>query len=230
MSEVDLSEEALAVVVHELSHPLASIAGWAELLRTGKLTDAQKQRAFETIARSAGTQRRLLDDLLDHARISRGQMRLERARLNVAALAADAAEGMLPIADARGVTLDWPASDSPSVHVQGDAHRLLQVLSNLIGNAIRHSRSGSRVAVEVERVAGDAFVRVRDWGSGIAAHHLRRVFERYWRGVASGSRGLGLGLTISREIVELHLGTLEAHSDGEGRGATFTIRLPVSPP
>jgi signal transduction histidine kinase len=228
MSAVDLSDEVVMVVAHELSHPLSAIAGWAELLRRGQLTDDQMQRAFEAIARSIGAQRRLLDDLLDHARISRGHMHIEREKLDVAELAAEAAESMFPIANQRGVALDWPASSTPPVHVDGDGNRLRQVFSNLIANAIRHSPSESRVTVEVDRVNGDAVVRVRDSGSGIAPHHLQRVFERYWRGVASGSRGLGLGLTISRDIVALHHGTLDAHSDGEGRGATFTVRLPCS--
>jgi signal transduction histidine kinase len=224
----DLSDDVLAVVAHELRHPLAAIAGWTDVLRRREPTDAQMRRALETIARCVGAQRRLLDDLLDHARIGRGQLHLERARLDVAELAADTAEAMSPIAADRGIVLDWPKSGGAPAQVDGDADRLRQVFSNLIANAIRHSRAGSRVAVEVERVDGQVFVRVRDSGSGIAHHMLPHVFERFWRGVASGSDGLGLGLAISRDIVELHHGALLAHSDGEGLGATFTVRLPCS--
>jgi signal transduction histidine kinase len=222
----DLSDDVLAVVAHELRHPLAAIAGWTEVLRRREPTDAQMQRALETIARCVGVQRRLLDDLLEHAQIGRGQLHLERALLNIAELAADTAEAMCPVAAERSIVLDWPESGGAPAYVSGDADRLRQVFSNLIANAIRHSRAGSRVAVEIERADGHVFVRVRDSGSGIAPHMLPHVFERFWRGVASGSNGLGLGLAISRDIVELHHGALLAHSEGEGLGATFTARLP----
>jgi signal transduction histidine kinase len=226
MSADDLSDEVLAVVAHELCHPLAAIAGWTELLRTRELSEVQRRRGLETIARCVGAQRRILDDLVDHVQIGRGQVRLRRTTVNVTELAADTAEAMSPVAADRGIRLDRPQGNARPVYVSGDAGRLSQVLSNLIANAIRHSRSGSRVVVEVERDEPHVFVRVRDSGSGIAPHLLPRVFERFWRDATSSSRGLGLGLAISRDIVELHDGRLLAHSDGEGRGATFTVRLP----
>jgi signal transduction histidine kinase len=226
MNGDDLRDEVLAIVAHELCHPLAAIGSWTEVLKRREATDPQMQRAVETIARCVGLQQRILDDLLDHVRIGRGEFHLERALVNVARLAADTAEAMSPIAADRGIALDWPHSDPAPVHVRGDADRLRQVFSNLISNAIRHSGSRSKVVVEVERVDGHAFVRVRDTGLGIAPHLLPHVFERFRRGAASTRHGLGLGLAISRDIVELHQGELLAHSDGEGRGATFTVCLP----
>jgi signal transduction histidine kinase len=226
MKKDDLRDDVLAIVAHELCHPLAAIGSWTDVIRRREPTDPQLQRAVETIARCVRLQQRILDDLLDHVRIGRGQLHLERALVNVARLAADTAEAMSPIAAHQGIALDWPNSDRAPVHVHGDADRLRQVFSNLISNAIRHSGSGARVAVEVECVDGHALVRVSDSGRGIPPHLLPHLFERFRRGVASSRRGLGLGLAISRDIVKLHDGALLAQSDGEGRGATFTVCLP----
>jgi signal transduction histidine kinase len=222
----DPRDEALALVAHELRHPLAAIAGWTEFLKRREVTDGQRRRALEIIARSVAAQQRILDDLFDHARIAHGQLRLERSTVNVAELATATAEAMSPVAAAQSVDVQW--STSPPAPVHGDPDRLTQVFSNLIANAIRHSPSGSRIAVEVERLDGHVLVRVRDSGVGIAAHLLPHVFEPFRRGEHSTSRGLGLGLAISRDIVELHQGTLLAESAGEGLGATFTVRLPCS--
>jgi signal transduction histidine kinase len=223
---VDPRDEALAVVAHELRHPLAAIAGWTEFLKQRELTDAQRRRALEIIRRSVAAQQRILEDLLDRARIAHGQLRLERTTVNVAEIAAATAEAMSPVAAERSVDVQW--SVSPPVPVHGDADRLTQVFSNLIANAIGHSPSGSRIAVEVERLDDHVLVRVRDSGAGIAPHLLPHVFEPFRRGEDLTSRGLGLGLAICRDIVELHQGTLLAESAGEGLGATFTVRLPCS--
>jgi signal transduction histidine kinase len=221
---VDTRDEALAIVAHELRHPLAAIASWTELLKQRDLTDAQRRRALEIIARSAAAQRRILDDLYDHACIVHGQLRLQRARVNVAELATTTAEAMSPVAAERHVDVAWWASRPAPVH--GDADRLTQVFANLIANAIRHSPGGSRIAVEVERLDGHVLVRVRDSGVGIAPHLLPHLFEPFRRGEQATSRGLGLGLAISRDIVERHQGTILAESAGQGLGATFTVRLP----
>jgi signal transduction histidine kinase len=221
---VDPRDEALALVAHELRHPLAAIASWTELLKRRELTDAQRRRALEIIARAAAAQRRILDDLFDHACVVHRQLRLKRATVNVAGLAAATAEAMSSVAAERRVDVGWTASPPAPVH--GDADRLTQVFSNLIANAIRHSPSGSRIAVEVERLDGHVLVRVRDSGVGIAPHLLPHVFEPFRRGDHTMSRGLGLGLAISRDIIERHEGTLLAESAGEGLGATFTVRLP----
>jgi signal transduction histidine kinase len=221
---LDGRDEALAVVAHELRHPLAAIASWTALLKQRELTDAQRRRALEIIARAAEAQRRILDDLFDHACIARGQLRLHRTRVNVAELATTTAEAMSPVAAERCVGVAW--TTSPPAPVHGDADRLTQVFSNLIANAIRHSPRGSRVVVEVERIDGHVLVRVRDSGAGIEPHFLPHLFEPFRRGEHSTSRGLGLGLAISRDIVERHEGTLRAESAGEGKGATFTVRLP----
>ena len=223
---VDARDEVLAIVAHELRHPLAAIASWTDLLKKRELTEAQWRRALEIIARSAAAQRRILDDLLDHASIARGQLCLRCTTVDVAELATATAEAMSPVALERSIDLQWITSPPAPVH--GDAERLGQVFSNLIANAIRHSPGGSRIAVEVERADGHVLLRIRDSGVGIAAHLLPHVFEPFRRGERATSRGLGLGLAISRNIVELHRGTLDAESAGEGLGATFTVRLPLA--
>jgi signal transduction histidine kinase len=221
---VHARDEVLAVIAHELRHPLAAIAGWTELLKRHQLTDAQRHHALEIIARSVAAQQRILDDLFDHTSIAHGQLQLQRKKVDIAELAIATAEAMSPMAAERSVDVDW--TTYPPAPVHGDADRLTQVFSNLIANAIRHSPSGSRIAVEVERLDGHALVRIRDSGVGIAPHLLPHVFEPFRRGDRSTSRGLGLGLAISRDIVELHQGTLQAESAGVGMGATFTVRLP----
>jgi signal transduction histidine kinase len=221
---VSARDGVLAIVAHELRHPLAAIASGTELLKQPELGNAQRRRALEIIGRAVAAQRRILDDLFDHACVVRGQLRLQRATVNVAELATTTAAAMSPVAAERRVELAW--TTSPAAPVHGDADRLRQVFSNLLANAIRHSPDGSRVAVEVERLEGQVLVRVRDSGVGIAPHLLPHVFEPFRRGEHSTSRGLGLGLAISRDIVERHDGTLLAESAGEGLGATFTVRLP----
>jgi signal transduction histidine kinase len=215
-------DEALARVAHELRAPLTSILGWAELLQTRRLTGEQVRRAVDVICASARAQRRLLEDLLDHAHLVRGRLRLERERVELGELVIGAVYAATPLASGAGVVLDLQRdADAP---LDGDPVRLRQVVDNLLGNAIRHSPRGGHVALTVERRRAEVILSVRDDGTGIAPSLLPHVFERYRRGARS--RGLGLGLAIARHIVEEHGGTIAADSAGENRGATFTVRLP----
>jgi signal transduction histidine kinase len=216
--------DLLAAIAHELRGPLAIIASWAQLLRQREL-DEGTRRAVEIIHRSAMAQGRLIDDLVDHADIALGNLRLVRERVDAVELARSAVDAVRPMAREGGV--EMRLRGGPPAAVQADPVRLRQVLHNLLTNAIRYSPSGSLVELEVAPGERQVMIRVRDSGIGITPAFLPYVFERYRREGRSPSRGLGLGLAIARAIVELHGGTIAAESPGEGRGATFTVMLPA---
>jgi signal transduction histidine kinase len=222
IASTDDWHETLARVVHELRAPLTSILGWATLLQTQRLTPEQARRAVDIICASARAQRRLLEDLLDHAQVAGGGLRLERRRLELGELVQGAVEAATPLASGAGVLV--AVMRRARAPVDGDPLRLRQAVDNLLTNAIRYSERGGHVELSVERRQTQAVVRVSDNGIGIPPSLLPHVFERYRRGARS--RGLGLGLTITRHIVEEHGGTITAESAGENRGATFTLRLP----
>lgn len=220
----------LATLSHELRTPLTPIVVWADLLRSGQLDAAQTARAVETIGRSARTQVQLVDDLLDISRIAAGKLRIEKTPVTLDAVVAEAVEMMRPAARTRDVTLE--AITAAEVRVAGDAHRLRQVIWNLLSNALDFTPSGGRVDVVLDRAGDCARVVVRDTGCGIAADFLPQVFERFRQAESSRTRrhgGLGIGLALVREIVERHGGRVRAESDGPDRGATFTVELPLLP-
>jgi signal transduction histidine kinase len=175
-------------------------------------------------------QARLIDDLLDVSRILVGKLSLDVQRLELAAVVDAAVEACRPAAESKGVHLKMAPAPRP-LAVRGDAARLRQVVSNLVGNAIKFTPAGGSVGVSVERVGKSARIRVTDTGEGIKPEALPHIFERFWQahqGQADPAGGFGLGLTIVRQLVELHAGTVEAQSDGEGRGARFTVELPIT--
>jgi signal transduction histidine kinase len=218
--------DVLALVAHELRGPLNAVIGWAQLLRDGMLSEAERSRAIETILRNAVAQERLIADLFDCARIAAGRMSLEVEPLDAVELAAAAIAALEPVAAVRDIRLTL-SHDGPLPMV-GDSGRLAQVLRNLLINAVKFSPDGGTVALAVERLQDEVVLHVRDAGAGIAREVLPLLFERQRPRVRSKQSGLGLGLTIARHIVELHGGTIAAHSAGEGHGATFTVRLPQS--
>jgi signal transduction histidine kinase len=226
-----LKEEFIMTVSHELRTPLTAIAGWAQMLETGILDDRQKVAAVQTIARNARVQTRLIEDLLDMSRIVGGKLRLDVRAINVDDVIHQAVESLQPAADAKRVALDT-SIDRVSGSIVADPERLQQIVWNLLSNAIKFTPAGGRVEVDLERPEGGDVVDlvVRDTGIGIAPEFLPHVFERF-RQADSGARrrhgGLGLGLAIVRHLVELHGGTVTAESEGEGRGATFRVRLPI---
>jgi signal transduction histidine kinase/CheY-like chemotaxis protein len=222
-------DEFIATVSHELRTPISAVLGWARLLRTGKLDAAASARAVEVIERSAAAQAQLVDDLLDVSRVERGELRLYVRPVDLLAVVEAAVEAVRPAASARGtaitVELD-PAAGS----VVGDPARLQQVTWNLLSNAIKFTPHGGRVQVRLARAGEHAALSVRDDGVGIEAGFLPHVFERFRQADSSRTRafgGLGLGLAIVRHLVEAHGGTVEAASEGAGKGATFTVLLPV---
>jgi signal transduction histidine kinase/ActR/RegA family two-component response regulator len=225
-----LKDEFIAMVSHELRTPLNAVLGWARMLAAKQLTDTRATQAMETVERNAASLALIIDDLLDMSRIVAGTMNLTSQPLDLMALTEAAVEVVRPMAAAKHIDLRLSADRSFTDVVNGDPGRLQQVIGNVLTNAIKFTPEGGRVDVSVEHVGSQMAVKVVDTGRGISADFLPHVFERFRQADKTASRqqgGLGLGLAIVRQLVELHGGTVQAASEGEGRGATFTIRLPI---
>ena len=223
-------DEFLATVSHELRTPLNAILGWAKLLVGTELDEPKRLRAAETIERNAVAMARLVEDLIDISRIVSGKIRIESRPVDFAAVVRAALESARPSIDAKGIQLTCQISaGSPSL--TGDAGRLQQVVWNLLSNAVKFTERGGRVELRLEQKDAQLELEVRDTGRGITAQFLPYVFERFRQFDGSITRsfgGLGLGLSIARDIILLHGGEIRAESPGEGRGATFVVSLPVS--
>jgi CheY-like chemotaxis protein/two-component sensor histidine kinase len=206
--------------------------GWVNLLQTGKLDPQTAKRGLDAIDRNSRIQAQLIEDLLDVSRIITGKLVLERHVIDLVDVAQAAAETLRASAVARQIDLAITADVAP-IHVEADFGRLQQMVSNLVSNAIKFTDPGGRVAIRIERRGQEAVLEVSDTGRGIPPEFLPYVFEKFRQADTSTARshaGLGLGLAIVRRLVELHSGTVEAASEGEGRGATFTVRLPLAVP
>jgi PAS domain S-box-containing protein len=224
-----IKDEFLATLSHELRTPLTSILGWSKLLADGNLDHAASKRALETIVRNARAQRRLIDDLLDISRIITGKLRLDVRPVELAPIIESVVDGVRPAADARGIHLQTTL-DSLTSPINGDPDRLQQIIWNLLTNAIKFTPKGGRVEVRLERVESHVELTIKDTGQGIDTELLPHVFDRFRQSDSSSTRrqgGLGLGLSIVRQLVELHGGTVEAESPGEGAGTTFKAILPL---
>ncbi|HEU4875177.1 MAG TPA: ATP-binding protein [Pyrinomonadaceae bacterium] len=224
-----VKDEFLAILSHELRTPLTSILGWSHLLTAGKLDKQQTARAIETIARNAQAQGRLIDELLDISRIMTGKLRLDLRTVKLAPLIQAVVNDVRPAADARSINLnaDFNSDIGP---ILGDPDRLQQIVWNLLTNAIKFTPNGGDVQVRLERNDSHALITVNDSGQGIATELLPHVFERFRQADSSSTRsngGLGLGLSIVRQLVELHRGTVTAESSGENTGTTFRVMLPL---
>ena len=224
-------DEFLSLASHELRTPLSSMLNWLHVLRSGK--EAPHERALDSLERSVRLQAKLVEDLLDVARIVSGSFRLELRPMNLADVASAALDTLLPSAEAKGVRVE---SKLAPLHVEGDAERLQQVVSNLLSNALKFTPSGGVVQLRLEQADDCARLLVQDSGRGIAVELLPHVFDRFWQEEPTDTRregGLGLGLAIVRHLVEAHGGRVTAESEGEGRGAVFNVELPLlssSPP
>ena len=224
-----LKDEFLATVSHELRTPLTAILGWSRLLEGGTLDDSVTQQAVEVIWRNAKAQAQIVDDILDVSRIITGNLYLDLHPLEVVPVIENAINVVRPTADAKGIKIE-KYFDSKPLMISGDANRLQQVIWNLLSNAVKFTDSGGRVCVKVARVRGVVEVSVSDTGQGISTEFLPYVFDRFRQADSTTTRqhgGLGLGLAIARHLVEIHGGTIKAESGGDGRGATFKIRLPL---
>jgi PAS domain S-box-containing protein len=221
-------DDFLATLSHELRTPLTAMLGWVRMLRAARLNPEQSARALETIERNTLWQAKLIDDLLDVSRIISGKMQLERQAVDIGGVVGAAMEALRRDAEAKGVALDVELAPGAAI-VNGDPVRLAQVVANLVSNAIKFTPAEGRVGVELARQAGQIVISVRDTGAGIEEALLPHVFDRFRQGQRGrGAGGLGLGLAIVRHIVTLHGGTVTAHSEGPGRGALFTVTLPLS--
>jgi signal transduction histidine kinase/ActR/RegA family two-component response regulator len=219
-------DDFLAAATHELRTPLSSIVGWVELIKREALAADEVQVAIESIARSAKVQTQLVSDILDLSRIQKGKLRLEVHPICLSELTQSAIQTIVPAAAAKGIELkvDVPSSAGP---VLGDEERLHQVCWNLLSNAIKFTPSGGKICVRVHEADETAELIVSDTGEGIDPRFLEKVFRRFEQGeVRAQQRGLGLGLAITKEIVELHGGTISVKSAGRGHGAEFSVSLP----
>ncbi|HEY4588649.1 MAG TPA: response regulator [Thermoanaerobaculia bacterium] len=222
-------DEFLATLSHELRTPLNAILGWVQVLRSGKLDPTAAARALETIERNARVQAQLIADLLDVSRIITGKLRLDFKPVDLRRIIDAALDSVRPAADAKGIQLEVSIAPLASP-VLGDADRLQQVIWNLLSNSIKFTSRGGRVDVRLREADANAVIQVSDTGIGIRPDFLPYVFDRFRQAEGSITRthgGLGLGLSIVRHLIELHGGTAEVESEGEGKGATFTVRLPL---
>jgi signal transduction histidine kinase len=224
-----LKDEFLATLSHELRTPLNAILGWTTMLRDGSVQPSHVIRVLDTIHRNAMVQVQIVNDLLDISRIVRGNVQLAARPMAMSPLLRLAVESINPTAALKGVSISTSVPREP-VQVWGDQDRLQQVFWNLLSNAVKFTGTGGQISVDMDHDDSEVWVRVRDNGAGISPDFLPHVFERFRQGDGSPTRthgGVGLGLSIARHLVELHRGRIQAESDGEGRGATFTVYLPV---
>jgi PAS domain S-box-containing protein len=224
-----VKDEFLATVSHELRTPLTSILGWSKMLAGGNLDEQGSKRAIETILRNARAQRQLIDDLLDISRIISGKIRLDRRPVELAPMIEAVVDGVRPAADAKNIHLQ-KALDTLVSPVSGDPDRIQQIIWNLLSNAIKFTPEGGRVEVRLERLHSDAEITISDTGQGIDPELLLHVFDRFRQADSSITRrhgGLGLGLSIVRQLVEMHGGTVTAESPGTGKGTVLKVILPL---
>ncbi len=224
-----MKDEFLATLSHELRTPMNAILGWAQLLREGKLDAATTARAVQTIDRNARVQTQLISDILDVSRLVSGKLRLDIRPVELVRAVEAALDTVRPAAQARNIDLQT-ALDAGTGLVSGDVDRLQQVVWNLLSNAIKFTSPGGHIRVAVDRLESHVQLTVQDSGIGIDRDLLPHVFERFRQGDSSSTRphgGLGLGLALVRDLVELHGGTVRAASAGRDQGSIFTVKLPV---
>jgi signal transduction histidine kinase/ActR/RegA family two-component response regulator len=223
-----LKDEFVSIVSHDLRTPLNAMLGWTALLQKGTLAPSITARALQSIHDNATRQAKLIDDLLDFSRITGGRMALDRDEIDLRDLLRNVIESMVPATAAKRIELQFSAA--PDAVVLGDIRRLEQVFFNLIGNAVKFTDEGGHIEVSIRRDEGSVEVRVTDSGIGIEPEFLPHVFDRFRQADSTTTRvhgGVGLGLSIARQLVEAHQGSIAVESEGKGRGSTFIVRLPV---
>ncbi|MFT3781939.1 MAG: ATP-binding protein [Nibricoccus sp.] len=228
--EVEAKDCFLSNVSHELRTPLSAILLWTKLLsQQDGMSQQELQKGLQAIRRCAEEQQALVEDLLDMSRIAAGKMRLEMNVMELVPMLQSAVDSLRPVACANGLEIDEQYGEDIGA-VNGDPHRLNQVVWNLLTNAAKFTPAGGRILVSAEREGSEILIKVTDSGKGISADFLPHVFDRFRQSADAEKnprQGLGLGLYITRQLVELHGGSISAHSFGEGKGATFTVRLPA---
>lgn len=224
-----IKDEFLATLSHELRTPLTSLLGWSSVLRESKRDEKVLNQGLDAIDRNARVQAQLIDDLLDVSRIVSGKLNLDVRPLDISSVTRAAINVVRPAADAKGISLDYWAEPGLGA-ISADSARVHQIIWNLLSNAVKFTPHGGKISVRLEQVGADARVTVKDTGQGIESEFLPRVFDRFRQADSSTTRsfgGLGLGLAIVRHLVELHGGTVSAHSEGLAKGATFTATFPL---
>lgn len=225
-----LKDDFLATVSHELRTPLNAVLGWARMLIAKQLAPEREAHALETIERNAASLAHIIDDLLDVSRIIAGRLHMSLQPVNIATLTQAAVDVVKPLAGQKRIELRFFAEPDGPALVSGDGERLQQVIWNLLTNAVKFTGEGGCVDVSIAAVGSMVELRVADTGQGISPDFLPHIFERFRQADGAPSRrhgGLGLGLAIARQLVEMHGGSVRAVSEGVGRGATFTVRLPI---
>lgn len=225
-----LRDEFMAMISHELRTPLNSILGWARIMKKGSIDDQTQSKAVNTIIKNAEAQNRLITDLLDVARIISGKLTLELHEINFADLVQASIETVKPAADAKQIAIEVEIDqDTENVKINGDTNRLQQIIWNLLTNAVKFTHEKGEIFISLFRDNGNAILKIKDNGIGISEEFLPFVFERFRQDQANiaKSGGLGLGLAIVRYLTEMHGGTVEVESEGENKGATFTVCLPI---
>jgi PAS domain S-box-containing protein len=223
-------DDFLATISHELRTPMTAIMGWSRMMMTGQLPPERMQQAIETIDRNAQAQAQLIEDLLDISRIVSGRLRIEFKPVDMAAIVAAAVESVRPAAEAKRIRIQTVLS-SGAGPILGDEQRLQQVVWNLLTNAIRFTPKEGFIEIHLQRIESQIEVRVTDNGMGIKPEFIPYVFDRFTQADTTITRsrgGLGMGLAIVKSLVEVHGGIVSASSEGEGKGATFVMKLPVS--
>ena len=223
-----LKDEFVSIVSHDLRTPLNAMLGWTALLQKGSLAPSITARALQSIHDNATRQAKLIDDLLDFSRITGGRMALDRDEIDLRDLLRNVIESMVPATAAKRIELQFSAA--PDAVILGDIRRLEQVFFNLIGNAVKFTDEGGRVDVSIACQDKSVEVRISDSGIGIEPEFLPHVFDRFRQADSTTTRahgGVGLGLSIARQLVEAHQGSISVESDGKGRGSTFIVRLPM---
>jgi signal transduction histidine kinase/ActR/RegA family two-component response regulator len=231
LAEADRKSEFLAMLAHELRNPLAPILNALELMRLCPSDSAACARAREIASEQIWHLTRLVDDLLDVSRITHGRIQLRKEIIDLAQVVNQAVDSVRPLIDTRGQELSVSLPPEP-VRLEADPTRLVQVLSNLLNNAMKYTNDGGGVWLTAERDGQEVVLRVQDTGIGIAPELLPRVFDLFTqgeRGLDRSQGGLGIGLTMVRSLVEMHGGCVAGHSDGPGRGSEFIVRLPALP-
>ncbi|HSE32348.1 MAG TPA: ATP-binding protein [Pyrinomonadaceae bacterium] len=226
-----MKDEFLATVSHELRTPLNAIIGWTHMLRRGRLDDETESRALETIERNAKAQAQLVEDILDVSRMISGKLRLQKAPVDLVSVITGAVDSVQLAATSKNIEVHI-SLETGAQYVRGDANRLQQIVWNLLSNAIKFTDDGGRVEVGVERRNSQIVITVTDTGLGIRKEFLPHVFDRFRQEDGASTRrhsGLGLGLALVKHLVELHGGRVSVASEGEGRGASFTVELPLAP-
>ncbi|HLM59320.1 MAG TPA: ATP-binding protein, partial [Pyrinomonadaceae bacterium] len=222
-------DEFIALVSHELRSPLNAMLGWTRILQDQKPDAQMTQYALDVIVKNARSQSRLIEDLLDIARLEKGKLRLEIHPTELIPIINAAVEVIKPTSEANGINLSQTL-DRAADFITGDADRLRQVIENLLSNAVKFTPKGGNIEIRLERENNNAKIIISDTGQGISPQFLPQIFERFKQADPSTTRrhgGLGIGLSLARDLVELHGGTISAQSAGEGQGSTFVVTLPL---